>query len=82
MHRTLSLDYGCVLSGEITLVVDGGQEAIVRAGEIIVQRGAMHLWKNNGTVPCRILVVMLGSEKVKTETGEEFDEFFPKRPGQ
>ena len=81
MHRTLSLDYCCVLSGEITLVVDGGQEATIRAGEIVLQRGAMHLWKNNGTVSCRILVVMLGSEKVKTEDGQEFDEFFPKRPG-
>jgi len=82
MHRTLSLDYCVVLSGEITLAVDGGQEVVVKAGEIILQRGAMHLWRNDGTVPCRILVVMLGSEKVKTENGQEFDEFFPKRPGQ
>lgn len=82
MHRTLSLDYCCVLAGEITLVVDGGQEAVVKAGEMILQRGTMHLFKNAGNVPCRILCVLLGSEKVKTEDGQVFDEFFPKRPGQ
>lgn len=43
MHRTVSLDYGCVLFGEITMKLDGGAETVVKAGEFIVQRGAMHL---------------------------------------
>ena len=80
MHRTISLDYACILSGEITMVLDGGEEVVAKAGDFIVQRGAMHAWKNHGEGFCRMLVVMLGSEKVKTEDGRELDGFFPKKP--
>lgn len=62
------------------MILDGGEEKVVRTGDIIVQRGAMHAWKNHTQEPCRMLVVMLGSEKVKTEDGKELDAFFPKRP--
>ncbi len=77
-----------MLEGEVTLVVEeggkgGGKEVKVGKGGIIVQRGAMHAWKNEGEEWCRVLVVMVGSEKVKVEEGgEELGEFFPKRPGQ
>lgn len=62
------------------MVLDGGEERVAKIGDIIVQRGAMHAWKNNTQEPCRMLVVMLGSEKVKTEDGRELDGFFPERP--
>jgi len=39
MHRTLSLDYCAVISGEVVLRLDGGEEKTVRAGEFVVQRG-------------------------------------------
>ncbi len=80
MHRTVSLDYACILSGEITMILDGGEEKVAEAGDVIVQRGAMHAWKNHTQEPCRILFVMVGSEKVKTEDGRELDAFFPERP--
>ncbi|KAL6721870.1 hypothetical protein ACLMJK_000975 [Lecanora helva] len=80
MHRTVSLDYACVLSGEITLKLDGGEETIVKTGEFILQRGGMHLWFNHTQEPCRILCVLLGSEKIVTEEGKELDAFFPSRP--
>ena len=69
MHRTESTDYACVLDGEITMRMDGGDETVVSAGEMIVQRGTNHTWINNGKQFCRILFVMIGCEKVKLEDG-------------
>ncbi|KAJ6619459.1 hypothetical protein B0H10DRAFT_2025685 [Mycena sp. CBHHK59/15] len=81
MHRTLSLDYAVVLTGKIVLRLDGGDKATVRAGEFIVQRGVNHEWHNRTDEPCRILVVMVGSEKVVLADGKEFDAtVFGKKP--
>ncbi|MCJ1460515.1 hypothetical protein MMC28_010897 [Mycoblastus sanguinarius] len=74
MHRTLSLDYAVVVSGEIVLRLDGGEETTVRAGEFIVQRGVNHQWINRTDEVCRIAVVMVGSQKVVLEDGRELEE--------
>lgn len=75
MHRTQSLDYCVVLSGEIVLALDGGEEKTVRAGEMIVQQGVNHSWMNRSAdESCRMLFVMLGSEKVALEDGTVFEE--------
>jgi quercetin dioxygenase-like cupin family protein len=58
MHRTNSLDYGIVLSGEVELELDDGATKTAGPGTIIVQRGTIHLWRNTGTVPCRIVFVL------------------------
>jgi mannose-6-phosphate isomerase-like protein (cupin superfamily) len=57
-HRTRSIDYGIVLSGEITLLVDEG-EVTVKAGDIVVQRGTNHGWVNRTTRPCRIAFILI-----------------------
>ena len=77
MHRTLSLDYAVVLSGEITMKLDGGDETIIKSGDYILQQGTMHQWYNHTKEPCRILVVLVGSEKVVTEDGKELEAYFP-----
>ena len=59
MHRTNSLDYGIVLSGEVELELDDGRKTLVGPGEIIIQRGTNHLWRNSGTEPCRIVFVLI-----------------------
>lgn len=75
MHRTLSLDYAVVLSGEIVLELEGaGGERTVRAGEFIVQGGVSHSWVNRTDEPCRVAFVMVGAEKVRLESGEELEE--------
>ncbi|KAJ7635127.1 hypothetical protein FB45DRAFT_1143080 [Roridomyces roridus] len=74
MHRTLSVDYAVVLSGEIVCALDGGEEKTIHAGEFIVQRGTNHAWCNRGEEPCRILFVMVGAEKVVLESGEALEE--------
>lgn len=58
MHRTRSLDYIAILSGEIDLVLDDS-EVHLTAGDTVVQVGANHAWINRGTEPCRLAVVLL-----------------------
>jgi hypothetical protein len=57
-HRTQSVDYGIVLDGEITLLLDAG-ETTLHAGDICIQRGTRHAWINRGTKPCRIAFVLI-----------------------
>lgn len=58
MHRTRSIDYGIVLDGELTLIVDRG-ETVVRTGDIVVQRGTNHAWSNRSGRPCRIAFILI-----------------------
>jgi mannose-6-phosphate isomerase-like protein (cupin superfamily) len=58
MHRTETIDYGIVLEGEITLLVDEG-EVTVRAGDIVVQRGTNHAWANRSGRSCRIAFILI-----------------------
>jgi uncharacterized cupin superfamily protein len=58
MHRTQTVDYGIVLEGEITLVVDEG-ETTVRAGDIVIQRGTNHAWANRSGRNCRIAFILI-----------------------
>ena len=58
MHRTETVDYGIVLDGEITLILDVG-ETVVRAGDIVIQRGTNHGWANRSGRNCRIAFVLI-----------------------
>ncbi|KAH7175700.1 hypothetical protein EDB81DRAFT_874532 [Dactylonectria macrodidyma] len=83
MHRTESIDYCVVISGEIVLVLDGGDEKTIRAGEFIVQQGVNHKWLNRTDMPCQILFVMLAADKIVLEDGTGLDEtvFKTEKPG-
>ncbi|KAH7235875.1 hypothetical protein BKA59DRAFT_516400 [Fusarium tricinctum] len=74
MHRTKSLDYAVVLSGEIVLGLDGGEEKTVGQGQIIVQQGVNHSWENRGEVTCQIIFVMIGAETLTREDGTALEE--------
>lgn len=58
MHRTETIDYGIVLEGELTLIMDVG-ETVVRAGDIIIQRGTNHGWANRSGRHCRIAFILI-----------------------
>ncbi|KAK4936719.1 hypothetical protein LTR10_022443 [Elasticomyces elasticus] len=60
-HRTLSLDYGIILDGELELVLEEGRTTIVRAGDIVVQQATIHQWNNNTDKPTRVVFVLLPS---------------------
>jgi mannose-6-phosphate isomerase-like protein (cupin superfamily) len=61
MHRTSTIDYGIVLEGEITLILDEG-ETVVRAGDIVVQRGTNHAWANRGNKDCRVAFILVDGQ--------------------
>lgn len=63
-HRTDSIDYAVVLSGEIDMDLDGN-EVHLKAGDVLVQRGAIHNWINRGTEPCVIAFVLIASLPVQ-----------------
>ena len=60
-HRTDSIDYAVVISGEIDMEMD---DTVVhlKAGDVLVQRGTIHNWVNNGTEPCVIAFVLISSD--------------------
>jgi len=63
MHATDTIDYLVILSGEVTLVLEGG-EAALGPGDFVVDRGVMHGWRNDGAVPCVAAVVNLPAKPV------------------
>ncbi|EEH33195.1 cupin 2 [Paracoccidioides lutzii Pb01] len=65
MHRTLSIDFGIVLSGEIILELDNGVKTILKKDDIVVQRSTIHSWSNSTSKPARMLFSMLPAAPVK-----------------
>jgi quercetin dioxygenase-like cupin family protein len=62
-HRTDSIDYATVISGEIDMVLDG-ETVRLKAGDVLVQRGTIHNWVNKGTEPCVIAFVLVTAKPV------------------
>jgi quercetin dioxygenase-like cupin family protein len=62
-HRTDSIDYAVVMHGEIDMVLDD-TTVHLKAGDVLVQRGTIHNWVNNGTVPCVIGFSLIGAKPV------------------
>jgi len=60
------IDYALVISGEIWAVMDT-EERLMRTGDIIVQRGTNHAWRNRTEDPCLVLFVQCGAERVNHE---------------
>jgi mannose-6-phosphate isomerase-like protein (cupin superfamily) len=58
MHRTRSVDYAIVLSGEIDMLLDDS-EVHLKAGDVLIQQGTNHAWVNRGTEVCRIAFVLV-----------------------
>ena len=64
-HRTQSLDYAVVMSGEITMGLDVG-EVHLRQGDVLVQRGTIHNWVNSGSVPCVVAFILCAAKSIET----------------
>ncbi|MGZ0188545.1 MAG: cupin domain-containing protein [Alphaproteobacteria bacterium] len=62
MHRTDSLDYSVVLTGEIYMMMDD-EEYLLKAGDTVVQQGTNHAWSNRGTEPCQIAFILIDAVK-------------------
>lgn len=60
MHTTDTVDFEVVLSGEICLELDDGEEIRLKAGDTFVQNGTRHRWRNRSDTPATIAVVLIG----------------------
>jgi quercetin dioxygenase-like cupin family protein len=63
-HRTESIDYAVVMSGEIDMEIDG-TTVHLRQGDVLVQRGTIHNWINRGSVPCVIAFVLIAAKPIE-----------------
>lgn len=61
MHTTVTIDYDVVLEGHITVEFDDGKMVNLSKGDIVVQHGTRHAWRNRGTEPATMLFVLIGA---------------------
>ena len=61
MHRTETVDYAVVLEGEITMLLDE-EDVVLRAGDVVIQRGTNHAWSNRSGKPVRMLYVLIDGD--------------------
>jgi quercetin dioxygenase-like cupin family protein len=61
MHRTKTIDYGILISGQITLILDEG-EVTLQPADVVIQRGTAHSWENRGTMPALMAFVLVDAE--------------------
>ena len=64
VHRTDSIDYAVVMSGEIDMELDDSAVHL-KAGDVLVQRGTIHNWVNRGTESCIIAFVLIDAQPVE-----------------
>lgn len=61
MHRTKTIDYVLILSGEIDMLLDDS-EVHLKAGDVVVQRATNHAWANRGDKPCKVAFVLIDAK--------------------
>ncbi|MGJ1195631.1 cupin domain-containing protein [Sphingobacterium spiritivorum] len=61
MHKTPSLDYIVILSGEIYLITDS-EETLLHPGDIVIQCGTNHAWSNRSDAPCIQLAILIDAK--------------------
>lgn len=74
VHRTDSIDYAVIVSGEIDMELEKGNEVHLKAGDVLVQRGTVHNWINRGKAPC-VIAFALVDAKPAVASGKVLDAF-------
>lgn len=81
MHRTVSLDYGVVIEGQMELILDSGERRTMNRGDVAIQRGTMHAWRNmSSTSWGRMMYVLQESKPLEVE-GEVLKEDYGNMEG-
>jgi mannose-6-phosphate isomerase-like protein (cupin superfamily) len=62
MHRTRTVDYAIIMSGEIDIMLDD-KTVHLKAGDVVVQQATNHAWLNHGTEPCRVIFVLMDAKQ-------------------
>ncbi len=78
MHRTETADYAILLSGECDLELDDGVTVHMTQGDVVVERGTMHAWVNNGTQPCVFAFILIDADPVSAG-GQSLGTHYPAR---
>lgn len=65
LHRTASVDYAVVMDGEIDMEFGEGETVHLQAGDVLIQRGTIHGFRNRGSSPCRIAFVLVSAAPVE-----------------
>ena len=63
MHTTQTVDIGVVVSGEIWLELDDGAEVHLTPGDMVVQNGTRHVWRNKSDDVCVMAFVLVGADR-------------------
>ena len=63
MHRTNTVDYDIVVSGELWLELDDGQTRQLKAGDVVIQNGTRHAWRNRSNQPATLMAVLIGAKR-------------------
>jgi mannose-6-phosphate isomerase-like protein (cupin superfamily) len=71
MHRTDTTDFGIVVSGTVMLELDDQAEVALSAGDLVVQNGTRHRWRNPGDVPARLVFVVIGAHRRPPSAGSD-----------
>jgi mannose-6-phosphate isomerase-like protein (cupin superfamily) len=61
-HRTRTVDYAIIMSGEIDMMLDN-KTVHLKAGDVVVQQATNHAWLNHGNKPCRVIFVLMDSKQ-------------------
>jgi mannose-6-phosphate isomerase-like protein (cupin superfamily) len=75
-HRTETVDYAIVLSGEIDMELDNGEIVHLTPGDVVVQRGTIHTWVNRGSVSAVTAFILIDAEPAEVN-GEVLRTHFP-----
>jgi len=75
LHRTETVDYGVIINGTTELVLDSGQKKSLKQGDVFVQRGTAHAWRNttekeDNSGVLRVFFVFQPIEQVQLEGGK------------
>jgi mannose-6-phosphate isomerase-like protein (cupin superfamily) len=63
MHKTNTVDYSIVYDGEIWMELDDGETVHLESGDVVVQNGTRHAWRNKGTNPVTMLFFLNGAKE-------------------
>lgn len=75
-HRTETVDYVILLSGEIDCELEDGEVVHMKPGDVLIQRGTIHTWVNKGSVPAVTAFILLDAKPDKVN-GKELRTIFP-----
>lgn len=75
-HRTQTLDYSILLSGEIDVLLDSNEVVHMKAGDVIVMRGVTHCWINRSDQPAVTAFILLDAQPIETD-GKTLKPLYP-----